>query len=296
MGFGQLGIRHSLLPRMTGIPHEWLHSPDGTRLAVWKASGSRFPQLLLVHGLASNARLWDAVVGHLNASGYGTVQVDLRGHGVSDKPDAGYDFATMSADLAAIISEMMGPPVIAVGQSFGGNLVMELAARKPELISSIVCVDGGFIDLAQRFGTWEATVAALTPPPLDHLNAASLAEAAAELYAGWPPEAIAAQLANLEEAENGSIRRRLSLDHHLSLLRAMFEQDPLDVAERCRQPVLVIAADDDTPGKKDQVSAFVKRLAKGREVWKQGHHDLHAEQPAGVVEVIVRALAEGFLR
>lgn len=281
---------------MTGIPHEWLHSPDGTRLAVWKASGSRFPQLLLVHGLASNARLWDAVVMHLNGSGHGAVQIDLRGHGVSDKPDSGYDFATMSSDLAGVISEIMQPPVIAVGQSFGGNLVMELATRKPELVSSIVCVDGGFIDLAQRFGTWEATVAALTPPALDHLNAASLSEAAAELYAGWPPEAIAAQLANLEEAEDGSIRRRLSLAHHLSILRAMFEQDPLAVAERCQQPVLLIAADDDTPGKKDQVSAFVKRLAQGREVWRQGHHDLHAEQPGSVVEVIERALTEGFLR
>jgi pimeloyl-ACP methyl ester carboxylesterase len=281
---------------LTGIPIEFLISPDGIRLAIWKAFGSRFPQLLLVHGLASNARLWDAVVMHLNASGHGTVQVDLRGHGVSDKPDSGYDFATMSSDLAGIISKKMQPPVIAVGQSFGANLVMELATRSSELVSSIVCVDGGFIDLAQRFGTWEACVAALTPPPLDHLSVASLGEAAAELYAGWPPEAIAAQLANLETAEDGSIRRRLSLFHHLSILRAMFEQDPLAVAERCQQPVLMIAADDDTPGKKDQVSAFAKRLATVREVWKQGHHDLHAEQPGSVVEVIESALGEGFLR
>ncbi|HJU80232.1 MAG TPA: alpha/beta hydrolase [Acidimicrobiia bacterium] len=276
--------------------NEWYRAEDGTRLAFWHEPCLRRPSILLVHGLASNARLWDAVAVHLNGSGRGTLQIDLRGHGVSDKPDSGYDFATMSSDLAGIILEMMRPPVIAVGQSFGGNLVMEMAVRSSELVSSIVCVDGGFIDLAQRFGNWEACVAALTPPPLDHLSAASLGEAAAELYAGWPPEAIAAQLANLEEADDGSIRRRLSVAHHLSLLRAMFEQEPLAVAERCQQPVLLIAADDDTPGKKDQVSAFAKRLPSGREVWMQGHHDLHAEQPGRVAAVIESALGEGFLR
>ncbi|HJU51211.1 MAG TPA: alpha/beta fold hydrolase, partial [Acidimicrobiia bacterium] len=206
---------------MTGSAQKWFQIPDGTRLAIWQEPGARRPEILLVHGLASNARLWDAVVMHLNASGYGTLQIDLRGHGISDKPDSGYDFATLSSDLASVISEMMRPPVIAVGQSFGGNLVMELATRSSGLVSSIVCVDGGFIDLSERFGTWEACLAALTPPPLDHLSAASLDEAAAELYAGWSPAAIAAQLANLEEAEDGSMRRRLPLEHHLSILRAM---------------------------------------------------------------------------
>ncbi|MGH8959201.1 MAG: alpha/beta fold hydrolase, partial [Acidimicrobiia bacterium] len=281
---------------MTGSAHTWFQTSDGSRLAVWDEPGPRRPEILLVHGLASNARLWDAVVMHLNASGHGTMQVDLRGHGMSDKPDSGYDFATMTSDLAALISARMQPPVMAVGQSFGGNLVIELATRSPELVSSLVCIDGGFIDLAQRFETWEATMTALTPPPLRHLSAASLVEAATELYSGWQPEAIAAQLANLEEAEDGSIRRRLSLAHHLSILRAMFDQSPLAIAEQFEQPVLVIAAEDDTPGKKDQVSAFKKRLANGREVWLQGHHDLHAEQPAAVVELIERALAEGFLR
>ncbi|MGH9890920.1 MAG: alpha/beta fold hydrolase, partial [bacterium] len=160
----------------------------------------------------------------------------------------------------------------------------------------VVCIDGGFIDLSSQFGTWEACLAAQTPPPLTHLSPASLAEAAAELYSGWQPEAIAAQLANLEETEDGSIQRRLPLRHHLSILRAMYDQRPQALAEGCARPVLMIAADDAMPEKKEQVDAFVKRLGQGRGVWLRGHHDLHAEQPANVVEVIERALADGFLR
>ncbi|MGH8924256.1 MAG: alpha/beta fold hydrolase [Acidimicrobiia bacterium] len=281
---------------MTDDLNQWFPTPDGTRLALRIEPGSRLPQVLLVHGLASNARLWDGVASHLNSDGYSTVQVDLRGHGRADKPASGYDFATMSADLAELISQTMRPPVMAVGQSFGGNLVLDLATGSPDLVSSVVCIDGGFIDLSSQFGTWEACLAALTPPPLTHLSPASLAEAAAELYSGWQPEAIAAQLANLEETEDGSIQRRLPLRHHLSILRAMYDQRPQALAEGCARPVLMIAADDDMPEKKEQVDAFVKRLGQGRGVWLRGHHDLHAEQPANVVEVIERALADGFLR
>jgi pimeloyl-ACP methyl ester carboxylesterase len=276
--------------------NEWHGTADSTRLAIWKHGGGRSPQILLVHGLASNTRLWDGVAAHLNASEYGTVQVDLRGHGLSDKPERGYDFDTMSRDLAGLVEATMEGPVLAVGQSFGGNLVLELATRYPSIVSSIVCVDGGFIDLATQFASWEECVAALTPPPLTHLTADSLAEAAAELYSGWPPDAISAQLANLEEAPDGSIRRRLSLPNHLSLLEAMYQQGPLELAAACRAPVMVIAADDEVPGKKDFVAAFVKRLRRGREIWLRGHHDLHAEQPGNVAEAIERGLREGFLK
>ena len=40
--------------------------------------------MLLVHGLASNARLWDGVMDHL--PGVHSVAVDARGHGAS--PDS----------------------------------------------------------------------------------------------------------------------------------------------------------------------------------------------------------------
>ena len=47
------------------------------------ASGAPF---LLVHGLASNARLWDGVARRLASAGHSAVAVDLRGHGRSPRP------------------------------------------------------------------------------------------------------------------------------------------------------------------------------------------------------------------
>ncbi len=86
---------------------------------------------LLVHGLASNARLWDGVGRRLAEAGRYAVAVDLRGHGHSDKPDSGYDFATVADDLRALIGAL-GPgferPIL-VGQSWGASVVLDFAVR-----------------------------------------------------------------------------------------------------------------------------------------------------------------------
>ena len=82
------------------------------------ASGAPF---LLVHGLASNARLWDGVARRLASAGHSAVAVDLRGHGHSDKPESGYDFATIVEDMRALIGALglgFERPIL-VGQSWG---------------------------------------------------------------------------------------------------------------------------------------------------------------------------------
>src|SRR5688500_2186978 len=69
------------------------------------ADGAPAP-CLLVHGLASNARLWDGVAARTSAAGHPTYAVDLRAHGDSDVPESGYDTATAAADLAALCAAL----------------------------------------------------------------------------------------------------------------------------------------------------------------------------------------------
>nr|MDQ2754534.1 alpha/beta hydrolase [Actinomycetota bacterium] len=127
--------------------------------------------VLLVHGLASNARLWDGVARHLSAFGHPVVAVDQRGHGQSDKPDDGYDFVTLCADLAAVIDATISRPPLVVGQSWGGNVVLELTARHSDAVSALALVDGGTMELQGRFADWPTCEAALTPPALERFSA-----------------------------------------------------------------------------------------------------------------------------
>ena len=164
---------------------------DGVRLHVREAAGGGRP-FLLVHGLASNARTWDGVAARLAAAGHRAVAVDLRGHGESDAPPAGYDTLTAAADLAALSAALgLDAPVVA-GQSWGGNVVLQLAADRPGLASAVAAVDGGWIHLRDAFGTWEECLARLTPPDFNGVSAPALA---ARLRAAHPAGPRAASTA-----------------------------------------------------------------------------------------------------
>jgi pimeloyl-ACP methyl ester carboxylesterase len=56
-----------------------LHARD------WGGGGQA---VLLLHGLASNARIWDGVASRLAGAGLRVAALDLRGHGDSEKPMA----------------------------------------------------------------------------------------------------------------------------------------------------------------------------------------------------------------
>ncbi|MFM7964797.1 MAG: alpha/beta fold hydrolase, partial [Actinomycetota bacterium] len=82
--------------------------------------------MLLVHGLASNARLWDGAADALVELGYHVIAVDQRGHGQSDKPDEGYDMQSVADDLASLITALQLDRPVVAGQCWGGNVVIEL--------------------------------------------------------------------------------------------------------------------------------------------------------------------------
>ena len=154
------------------------------------------PRSLLVHGLASNARLWDGVATRLAGRGHPVAAVDQRGHGQSDKPDSGYDFATLTEDLAAVLAALDWPDdrtPLAAGQSWGANVVLELAIRHPGAVGGLVLVDGGTMDLADRFADWPTCEAALAPPPLLGTKAVDFEAMIRLHHPDWPEEGITAR-------------------------------------------------------------------------------------------------------
>ena len=242
--------------------------------------------MLLVHGLASNARLWDEVAAIMAGAGHDCVAVDQRGHGRSTQTERGYDFATLVADLAAVIDQTLRSPVAAVGQSWGGNVVLELAALRPDLVSGVALVDGGFLRLADGFASWEVAAEALAPPSFAGVTFEELETMAADRMHGFPSSAVAAQLANFEAPEDGTARPRLHRSHHMTILRNLWEHDPDVVGAAVRAPILVLAVDHDSTSKRQRVGAFA--AATGAEVmWLNGHHDIHAQQPQVVAAALL---------
>lgn len=253
--------------------------------------------VLLVHGLASNARLWDGVARRLAELGHPAVAVDQRGHGLSSKPDTGYDMGTVADDLADLIDVLGWHRPLVAGQSWGGNVVVELAWRHPAAVRSIACVDGGFIDLRGRFPEWDDAATTLAPPrlagtPLDTIQG-WLATSAAD----WPEEGRAGTLANFEVRDDGTIAPWLTFERHLLVLRGMWEHPVAERFAAVRVPVLLIPADtgavDWTHAKEDAVGAAERALPISRTVWfRPAHHDVHAQRPVEVADLLHRAATE----
>lgn len=237
--------------------------------------------VLLVHGLASNARLWDGVATRLGDAGHPVVAVDQRGHGRSEVPDGGYDTDTCADDLAALIAVLGwvgdAAPVVA-GQSWGGNVVLSLAARY-DLAAGVAFVDGGWLRLAGRFGTFEECWQVLAPPVFDGMRYADLAERITAMHPDWPPEGVAGTLANLLELDDGTVRARLAREHHRSIVHSLWVGDPRAMYPRVTVPATLMPAGANVGS--EAVSEAAALLPHALvSAYTGADHDLHAQHPA----------------
>ncbi|MVU83604.1 alpha/beta fold hydrolase [Nocardia sp. ET3-3] len=96
-------------------------SADGTTI-VYRVTGPEGARpLVLLHGWAGNLRNWGRAA-DLLAEHFRVIAVDLRGHGYSDAPEAGYDDPkNWAADIAAVLgAENITSGAILLGWSYGG--------------------------------------------------------------------------------------------------------------------------------------------------------------------------------
>jgi pimeloyl-ACP methyl ester carboxylesterase len=294
------------------------HAPGGSvDGAAGSAAGSPAGSapaapFLLVHGLASNARLWDGVARRLAEAGRSAVAVDLRGHGHSDRPDTGYDFATIAEDLRALIGGLgsgFERPILA-GQSWGAGVVLDFAVRSPELTRGVILVDGGLTDLGDAFPTWDICWNRLAPPQLVGMPLSSVEAYFHSSHADWPEEGFEGSLGNFEIRPDRTIAPWLSRDHHRAILEAMWGQRTAALWSALRVPALIVPVDggesDWTKAKRAGVDAALAALAASetggateaggapvRVVWFTGDHDIHAQHPGELTEAILAADRDG---
>ena len=101
-------VKRSVNGMNDGLPmSELIATGTGVRLRTvrWGDPAVQMGKpLVLVHGLASNAMLWEGAALALVKLGHPVLAVDLRGHGLSDKPEDGYDMSSVTEDLAGLLN------------------------------------------------------------------------------------------------------------------------------------------------------------------------------------------------
>jgi len=254
--------------------------------------------LVLLHGLASNARIWDLVAPRLTEH-FRVLALDQRSHGLTDPADDGYDFPSIVRDLHAFVDTLQLERPVLVGHSWGASTVLHYAVSRPSGPAGVVLVDGGVGEMSSAPGmTWEKAEVLLRPPELDGMPREAFIERAkgflGDLYSD---EVVDMILANFEITGDDTIKRRLPIPHHMRIARAIYEQKTSELFPRLRCPTLLCPAVPPPP-RDERSEQFLARKREGvahaeqanplvRTLWFDDTvHDVPLHRPAELARAI----------
>jgi pimeloyl-ACP methyl ester carboxylesterase len=262
-------------------------------LLDWGGHGER---LVCLHGLASQAHMFDLVAPLLSDS-FHVIAIDQRGHGLSDKPDSGYDWATVSSDLDAMLDALKIDRAVLAGHSWGGNVALQYAVDQPDRVRGLALIDGGFLQIGDRLD-WPTVEKFLEPPDLIGTPVNEF-RAGMKLWMGaaWSPEAEAITLQNFEVRADGAIAPRMRKSNHMQVVRAIWEHRPSDLWAQVQCPVLMIPAVASEPhdertrdtleNKRRNIALAEQGLKRSQTIWMTDTiHDVPLQRPAELADAI----------
>ena len=269
--------------------------------------GGEGQSLILLHGLASNCRIWDLIAPIL-LEDYAVVAIDQRGHGKSDKPEDGYDFNSVGEDLAQFISVMGLERPIIVGHSWGGSVALSTAVTHPSIIGGLCLVDGGLIEISRTPGnTLELALQRMAPPEWDGITETYFRERMKKRDWGERDETSKAAsldeivLANLVTSQDGLVSARLSRANHLKIVKAFWEHKPSALFHKVKCPTFLLPArGKDLDRQREKIREEMVRLAQNKiptceTVWLENSiHDVPLQRPELVAKLIKEQVEKGF--
>ena len=289
---------------MSQVPRDEWVSIDSLRFHFRDWGGQGQP-IVLLHGLASTCHIWD-LVAPLLAEDFAVLALDQRGHGESDKPDHGYDFARVGGDLQGFIQAMGLHKPVVVGHSWGGDVALEHAVMHPDTPKGLCFVDGGMIEISARPGnTLDRAREEMAPPVFTGVTAEEFKRRVMSQgqWSQMPPHLADIILENFEVLEDNTIRARLSRDNHIRIIEALWEHRPSTLYSRVKCPVLIMPArrqgDESATARRlrreESVAAASAAMPAGKVVWLEDSiHDVPLQRPGLVAGVIRDHIKEGF--
>ncbi len=219
---------------LTGFEHV-----NGVRLAYrrWASPpDAQHPPVVLLHGVLQSGEGMRHLAEQLSLDREVLVP-DLRGRGESDRPEGGYDPATMADDVAELVDRLGIERPALIGRLHGGLVAYHLAARRPELACGVVLGDANPEVTADRASHALAEINSL-PQAF-----ASLADATRfyEEDLGLPPDRARHDIpSDLEARSDGGYRWRHDLDIVRRIEAAAVPRSDWDVLARLHCPVLIV--------------------------------------------------------
>lgn len=136
---------------------------DGERVRVVEAGDDAAPPVVLLHGWGCSSFFWRHITPALAADGWRVVSIDLRGHGLSDRPldPVAYARPAMAAHVRDTLDALGIAAAPIVAHSMGGAIAVALARSAPTRVPCVALFGAVGFGIVNR-----AEWAALLPPAL----------------------------------------------------------------------------------------------------------------------------------
>ena len=198
--------------------------------------------IILLPGLSANAHSFDGLITAGLSPALRVLALDLRGRGLSDKPDSGYSMADHAADVLGLLDALDLDQVVLGGHSFGGLLTLYVAAHYPERVSKLVVIDAA--------GSMHPRVRELIQPSVDRLGKVlpswdAYIDAMKQMpfYRGWWDPAIESfYRADVEIRDDGTVKPRSRPEAIIEAVDKALTEDWAQHLAAVKQPMLLLNA------------------------------------------------------
>lgn len=112
--------------------------------------GGKGPAVVLIHGYGETGDMWSPMAADLSRD-HTVIVPDLRGLGLSSKPEGGYDKKTQAEDIAAILDSLDIQQADLVTHDIGNMVGFAFAIQNPERVRRFVLIDAPIPGV----GPWE---------------------------------------------------------------------------------------------------------------------------------------------
>jgi pimeloyl-ACP methyl ester carboxylesterase len=134
------------------------------------------PPILFVHGWGCSAYVFNRNLPVVSDAGFRAIAVDLKGHGLSDKPVAAehYELDSLVEHLHEILDVLeLRRPALA-GHSLGGSLIYHFAARYPDRVQCLALLSPVGLKGVPLMGLYRAATPRLLNPLLRRVKSRSV--------------------------------------------------------------------------------------------------------------------------
>ena len=255
---------------------------------------------LLIHGLASNHRIWDLIFPLLSKNRE-VIAIDLRGHGETEKTNDGYDFESISLDLSSFANSLGITNPILVGHSWGGSIALHYAATNPQLVSGLIFIDGGLIDISSvPNNSLEKALVDMAPPIFNGVNKEQLLEMFGNR--SWKDRDQISLQADLDDIgiskfdtnPDGTVIAKFSRSSHLNVIKELWTHNPREFLTQVQCPTLNLPArmdqnTNDRFQRRNELIEFAEsHIDSFTTIWLENSiHDVPLQRPLLVADHIL---------